>query len=414
MMGNRVFAQLQRVGVSLLFPIAVMPAAAILLRLGQSDLLGQFGWLGHVPDAISGAGNGIFSNLPLLFAIGVAIGLSEGNTGAAALAGAVGYVVFNGLLVAVSPPGRPVDTGVIGGIAIGLIAAYMYNHFRNVRLPQFLAFFGGRRFVPIVTSFASLGAGLVAWAVWPRINDQLVALGNWVSAQGVVGAALYGMLNRALVPLGLHHIPNLLLWLQFGTFRAADGKVYHGDLTRFFHGDPSAGVFMTGFFPVMMFGLPAAALAIYHSARTERRRALAGLLFSVALTSFVTGITEPIEYMFLFVAPVLYGVHIVLTGLALGISNAMGMHLGFGFSAGAIDYVLNWHLATNPWLLFVIGPIYAVVYYTVFRVLIAVLDLKTPGREPEEVDEETGIEPAPAPLPGGTTTPGGSSRPAPV
>jgi PTS system N-acetylglucosamine-specific IIC component len=407
-MGTRAFAQLQRVGFSLLFPIAVMPAAAILLRLGQSDLLGQFAWMGHVPAAISGAGNGIFSNLPLLFAVGVAIGLSEGNTGAAALAGAVGYVVFNGLLVAVSPdPTKPIDTGVIGGIVIGAIAAVLYNRCKDVRLPQFLAFFGGRRFVPIVTSFAAVGVGLVAWAVWPRINDQLTALGNWVAAQGVVGAAMYGMLNRLLVPLGLHHIPNFLFWFQFGTFRAPDGKVYHGDLTRFFHGDPTAGVFMTGFFPVMMFGLPAAALAIYHSARSEKRQALAGLLFSVALTSFVTGITEPIEYLFLFVAPVLYGVHVVLTGLALGISNAMGMHLGFGFSAGVIDYLLNWHLATRPWLLFVIGPIYAVVYYVVFRVLIAALDLRTPGREPDEVDEEIGqadLEAGRAPAPAAPAT----------
>jgi N-acetylglucosamine PTS system EIICBA or EIICB component len=406
-MGTRAFAQLQRVGFSLLFPIAVMPAAAILLRLGQSDLLGQFAWLGHVPAAISGAGNGIFSNLPLLFAVGVAIGLSEGNTGAAALAGAVGYVVFSGLLTAVSDPAKPIDTGVIGGIVIGAIAAVMYNRFKNVRLPQFLAFFGGRRFVPIVTSFAAVLVGLVAWLVWPRVNDGITALGNWVAAQGVVGAGLYGMGNRLLVPLGLHHIPNFLFWFQFGTFHAPDGRVYHGDLTRFFHGDPTAGVFMSGFFPVMMFGLPAAALAIYHSARSEKRRALAGLLFSVALTSFVTGITEPIEYTFLFVAPVLYGAHVVLTGLSLAISNAMGMHLGFGFSAGAIDYLLNWHLATRPWLLFVIGPVYAAVYYVVFRVLIAALDLRTPGREPDEVDGETGqadLEAAPAPAPAARAT----------
>jgi PTS system N-acetylglucosamine-specific IIC component len=386
------FAQLQRVGASLLLPIAVLPAAALLLRLGQPDLLGQFTWLGHLPDAISGAGNGIFSNLPLLFAIGVAIGLSEGNAGAAGLAGAVGSLVFKNLLLAVSPdPKNPIDTGVIGGFVIGLVAAFMYNRFKGIRLPQFLAFFGGRRFVPIITSFASMLLGLVAWAIWPRINDGLVGAGNWIAAQGVVGAFLYGMLNRLLVPLGLHHIPNSLVWFQFGTFNGPKGVV-HGDLTRFFAGDPSAGVFMTGFFPVMMFGLPAAALAIYHSAPTARRKALAGLLFSVALTSFVTGITEPVEYMFLFVAPVLYGVHVVLTGLSMAITNSLGMHLGFGFSAGVIDFVLNWHLERNQLLLFIVGPIYAVVYYTVFRFLIALLDLKTPGRESEEVDEEAGLE----------------------
>jgi N-acetylglucosamine PTS system EIICBA or EIICB component len=394
------FARVQRVGLSLLFPIAVLPAAGLLLRLGQADLLGQLGWLQsiHVPDAIAGAGNGIFAHLPLIFAIGVAIGLSEGNAGAAALAAAVGYLVFQGLLIAVYPtPGSAdtvnpkVDTGVIGGIAIGLIAAFMYNHFRNVRLPDFLAFFGGRRFVPIATSFAAVGAGIVAWIVWPPINSNVInPAGNWMATSGTIGAGVYGMVNRLLVPLGLHHIPNTLLWTTVGTYRAADGHVYHGDLIRFLHGDASAGIFMTGFFPVMMFGLPAAALAIYHSAETRRRKAIAGLLLSAALTSIVTGITEPIEYTFLFVAPVLYGVHVVLTGLSLVITNLVGMHLGFSFSAGAIDYVLYWGLSRNQLLLFVIGPIYAVVYYTVFRGLIHVLDLKTLGREPEILDEEVG------------------------
>jgi PTS system N-acetylglucosamine-specific IIC component len=394
------FARVQRVGLSLLFPIAVLPAAGLLLRLGQPDLLGQLGWLQstHLPAAISGAGNGIFAHLPLLFAIGVAIGLSEGNAGAAALAAAVGYLVFQGLLVAVYPaPGSSdtvspkVDTGVIGGIAIGLIAAYMYNNFRTVRLPDFLAFFGGRRFVPIITSFAALGLGIVAWIVWPPINDNVInPAGNWMSTSGVIGAGVYGVVNRLLLPLGLHHIPNTLLWTVVGSYTAPDGHVYHGDLIRFLHGDPSAGIFMTGFFPVMMFGLPAAALAIYHSAQTRRRKAIAGLLFSAALTSVVTGITEPIEYSFLFVAPVLYGVHVVLTGLSLVITNLVGMHLGFSFSAGAIDYVLYWGLEKNQLLLFVIGPIYAVVYYVVFRALIRIMDLQTPGREPEVLDEEVG------------------------
>lgn len=383
-MTTRVFAQLQRVGTSLLFPIATLPAAALLLRFGSPDMLGQFHWLGGLPTAMVGAGNALFGNLPLLFAVGIAIGLSEGGAGAAALAGVVGYLVLKTTLAAVISDPAKADTGVIGGVVIGAIAAYMYNHFKNVRLPQFLAFFGGRRFVPIITSFAALGVALVAWAIWPPINAQIQGFGNWISGRGIVGAFLYGMLNRLLVPLGLHHIPNTLVWTQFGTYTDSHGVTYHGDLTRFFHGDPSAGVFMTGFFPVMMFGLPAAALAIYHSARTTRRKMLAGLLFSAALTSFVTGITEPIEYTFLFVAPVLYGVHVVLTGLSLAITNAAGMHLGFGFSAGVIDYLLNLGISTRPWLLLVIGPVYAVVYYTVFRFLIAVLDLKTPGRESDE------------------------------
>jgi len=401
-MTTRVFAQLQRIGTSLLFPIATLPAAALLLRFGSADMLGQFGWLGGLPTAMVGAGNALFGNLPLLFAVGIAIGLSEGGAGAAALAGVVGYLVLKTVLAAVISDPAKADTGVIGGVVIGAIAAYMYNHFKNIRLPQFLAFFGGRRFVPIITSFASLGVALVAWVIWPPINAQIQSFGNWISGQGIVGAFLYGVLNRLLVPLGLHHIPNTLLWTQFGTYTDAHGTVYHGDLTRFFHGDPSAGVFMTGFFPVMMFGLPAAALAIYHSARTTRRRLLAGLLFSAALTSFVTGITEPIEYTFLFVAPALYAVHVVLTGLSMAITNAAGMHLGFGFSAGAIDYVLNLGISTRPWLLLIIGPIYAVVYYTVFRFLIAVLDLPTPGREREEDEEPSPAEEVEAAGAGGT------------
>ncbi len=402
-MTSRVFAQLQRVGASLLFPIAVLPAAGLLLRFGSPDMLGQFTWLGGIPAAMVAAGNAVFGNLPLLFAVGVAIGLSEGNTGAAALAGAVGYLVFKTTLVAVSPDAKnPLDAGVIGGVIVGALAAVLYNRFKGVRLPQFLAFFGGRRFVPIITSFASLLLVIPFWLVWPRVNDWLTSAGNWMAGQSVVGAFLYGMLNRALIPLGLHHIPNTLLWQVTGSFTDKNGTVWHGDLNRFFHGDPTAGVFMTGFFPVMMFGLPAAALAMYHTARTERRKLLAGLLFSAALTSFVTGITEPIEYMFLFVAPLLYGVHVVLTGLSLAITNALGMHLGFSFSAGVIDYLVNWNLATNPWLLFIVGPIYAVVYYVVFRGLITLLDLKTPGRETEEeagVEEAAGIavpEPGPA------------------
>jgi N-acetylglucosamine PTS system EIICBA or EIICB component len=403
-MTTRAFAQLQRVGVSLLFPIAVLPAAGLLLRFGSPDMLGQFTWLGGIPAAMVSAGNAVFGNLPLLFAIGVAIGLSEGGTGAAALAGAVGYLVFKTTLTAVSPDAKnPLDAGVIGGVLVGVLAAQMYNRFRAVRLPQFLAFFGGRRFVPIITSVGSLLLVVPFWLIWPTVNGWLNSAGTWMAGNSVVGAFFYGVLNRALIPLGLHHIPNSLLWLQAGTYTDKSGTVWHGDLTRFFHGDPSAGLFMTGFFPVMMFGLPAACLAMYHTARTDRRKLLAGLLFSAALTSFVTGITEPIEYLFLFVAPLLYVVHALLTGLSLAICNAIGMHLGFSFSAGAIDFVVNWNIATNPWLLFIIGPIYAIVYYVVFRGLITLLDLKTPGRETEEeeeAEEAAGLaEPEPEPRP---------------
>jgi PTS system N-acetylglucosamine-specific IIC component len=388
---------LQRIGRSLMMPIAVLPIAGLFQRFGQSDIAVR---LGASPDnpvsqVLLQAGNAVFDNLPLLFAVGVAIGFARKSDGSTGLAAVVGYLVFNAVYTVVASlnevNSKTVSMGVLGGILMGITTALLYERFSRTRLPSYLAFFGGRRLVPILAGCAALLNGVVFGLIWPVLGRGFNALGNWIVGHAVIGAGVYGVINRLLVPTGLHHIPNSLVWFTFGEY---NGKT--GDLHRFFAGDPTAGGFMTGFFPIMMFALPAACLAMIHTARPERRKAIAGLLGSAALTSFLTGITEPIEFAFVFVAPVLYAVHAVLTGLSMVIMNALGARDGFTFSAGFIDWVLNFfaHNHEKPWLIFVIGPIYAVVYYFVFRFMILKFDLKTPGREPDEFDSEVLGEPA--------------------
>jgi PTS system N-acetylglucosamine-specific IIC component len=270
--------------------------------------------------------------------------------------------------------------GVLDGIIVGITAALLYQRYYRIKLPDYLAFFGGRRFVPIITGIASVILGVIFGLIWPYVGRLLNDFGNWVVDHQTVGAGVYGVLNRLLLPFGLHHIPNTLLWFQFGTYKGV-----HGDIARFFAGDPHAGGFMTGFFPIMMFALPAACLAMVHTARPERRKAVAGILGAAALTSFLTGVTEPIEFAFVFVAPQLYVVHAILTGSALMLTNALGIREGFTFSAGATDWGLNFLTsdAAKPWLIIPVGLVYAVIYYVVFRFMIVKFNLKTPGREPE-------------------------------
>jgi PTS system N-acetylglucosamine-specific IIC component len=262
----------------------------------------------------------------------------------------------------------------------------MYNLFKDIKLPDYLAFFGGRRFVPIITGIACLGLAVIFGLGWPFIMTGLDTASHSIVGAGNVGLFIYGVLNRLLLVTGLHHIVNNMAWFIVGEFH---GKT--GDLNRFFAGDPSAGAFMAGFFPVMMFGLPAACLAMYRSARTQNRRLVAGVLMSMALTSFLTGVTEPIEFAFMFLAPELYLIHAVLTGLALVIMNVLDVKLGFGFSAGLFDYVINFNKAKNPWLLLPVGAAYFGVYYGMFRFAIARFDLKTLGREPEGTAAATGF-----------------------
>lgn len=357
----------QRLGRALMLPIATLPAAALLLRFGQSDVLDI--------EVLAKAGASIFDNLPLLFAIGVAVGLSKGNAGASGLAAAVGYVLLQATLSIMAPD---VNLSVLGGIIAGLVAAWSYNRFHTLKLPEFLSFFGGSRFVPIATAGICLCLSVVLSVVWPPIQAGLDSAGNWMMSNGPIGSFLFGTLNRLLIPTGLHQVLNSLAWFVFGEYEGATG-----DLSRFFAGDPSAGIFMTGFFPIMIFGLPAACLAMYTAAPKRNRSKIAGMLVGVGLTSAITGITEPLEFMFMFIAPLLYLVHALLTGSALALCSALDIHLGFGFSAGFIDYVLNFNApaAKNAWMLIPIGFGYGVIYYLIFYFAIRAFNLETLGRE---------------------------------
>ena len=402
--------QLQRIGRSLMLPIAALPAAALLLRLGQPDMLGEHGladvlgrWLEPVADVIGAAGGALFANLPVLFAVGVAIGFARKADGSTALAALVGYVVFKAVTDAMSPYilGEPaegvdqelIDFGVLGGLIIGLTAALLWQRYYRIKLPPYLAFFGGRRFVPIVTAFAALVIGVAMSFVYKPFDSGLYELSKWVTQNDVFGGGVYGTLNRLLIPLGLHHILNSFPWFTLGEYTTESGAVVTGDIARFLSGDPMAGAFMTGFFPIMMFALPAAALAIWQTARPAQKKIVGGIMLTAALTSFVTGVTEPIEFSFLFVAFPLYVIHAVLTGTSLALVNALGVRDGFGFSAGAIDYVLNFRIAEQPLLLILIGLVYAAVYYVLFRWVITRWKLRTPGREdtPEATEVSLGI-----------------------
>jgi PTS system N-acetylglucosamine-specific IIC component len=391
----------QRIGRSLMMPIAVLPAAALLLRLGAYfQEVSWLAWGNTVWQVMEAGGNGVFQNLPLIFAIGVAIGFTEG-AGAAGLAAGVGYVVLKAINdISEVSEGVPVDMGVLGGILIGLVAAVLYTRYKGIRLPDYLAFFGGRRFVPIVTAFAALGIGLVAYFVWPPIGRTIDGFGDWIVGAGALGVFIYGIANRALLPVGLHHILNTLVWFEFGTFKPpGGGAAVHGDLTRFFAGDPEAGIFMAGWYFVMMFGLPAACFAMYRAADADNKQSTKAIMGSSGFTSFLTGITEPIEFSFLFLAPMLYAVHALLCGVALVVAEVLGIRHGFGFSAGLIDYLVAFGAATKPLLIIPIGLIFAAVYFALFSTAIRVFDLSTPGREGRGEKAPQGAasaEPAPA------------------
>ncbi|QQQ74504.1 PTS transporter subunit EIIC [Saccharothrix sp. 6-C] len=389
-------AGLQRFGRSLMLPIAALPVAALLLRLGQDDILGK-DWLGWnaVAGVIGGAGNALFANLPLLFAVGVAIGFARRGDGSTALAAVVGFVVTEAVFKAMSPLVLPlpadaaadakqemINYSVLTGIVVGLIAAVLWQRYHRIKLPAYLAFFGGRRFVPILVAGVMIPVAVVMGLVYPWFDAGLTSVGEAISGSTIIGAGIYGTINRLLLPLGLHHIPNTFMWQVFGEY---EGKT--GDIQRFFAGDPSAGTFMTGFFPIFMFALPAAALAIVHTARPTQKKVIAGIMGSAALTSFITGVTEPLEFAFMFVAWPLYVIHAVLTGTSLAISNALDIHSGFGFSAGAIDYALNFNISTKPLLILVLGVIYAAIYYFLFRFVITKWNLRTPGRSEDEDPE---------------------------
>ncbi|WP_317443591.1 PTS transporter subunit EIIC [Streptomyces collinus] len=415
---NRLFQGLQKMGRSLQLPIAVLPAAGILNRLGQPDVFGDqgLGW-NAVSKVMKGAGGALLDGslgLPLLFCVGVAIGMAKKSDGSTALAAVAGFLVYYGVLHQF-PEGCPggskelpgigcqvsvgagvgsvtpytfQNPGVFGGIVLGLLAAFFWARYHRTRLVDWLGFFNGRRLVPIIMAFVAIVfAALCLW-VWPPVGAGLESFSGWLRDAGSWGAGVFGVANRALLVVGLHQFLNVPIWFQFGTYTPPGGSPVHGDINMFLAGDPNAGQFTSGFFPIMMFALPAAALAMTHCARPERRKEVGGLMLSVALTSFVTGITEPLEYSFLFIAPLLYVAHALLTGVSMAVTWGLGVHDGFSFSAGLIDYVINWNLATKPWAIIPIGLCFAVVYYVVFRFAITTFDLRTPGREPEEDVED--------------------------
>ena len=385
------FSYLQKIGKCMMLPVSVLPVAGILLGVGSAN----FSWLPQIVSQIMAqSGGAIFSNLPLLFAIGVAIGLTD-NDGVAALASTVGFAVFlatmgvcaklRGIETATNMGIPTIETGVFGGIIVGLIAASVFSRFYKVQLPAYLGFFAGKRSVPIITAFAVIVAGVILSYVWPPIGNAINAFSNWaVHGQPALAFFIYGVVERALIPFGLHHVWNVPFFFQAGQFvDPSTGQTVRGEIARFIAGDPTAG-HMTGGYLFKMWGLPAAAAAITLAARPENRAKIGGIMMSAALTAFLTGITEPIEFAFLFVAPVLYVIHALLAGVAYVVCILLGIKHGFTFSHGLIDYVVLFPKSHNALWLFVLGPIWGVLYFGVFSFLIRKLNLQTPGREAVE------------------------------
>lgn len=372
---------LQRLGRALMLPIAILPIAGLLLRLGDTDLLNI--------AIIHDAGQVIFANLALIFAIGIAVGFARDNNGTAGLAGAIGYLVMVSTLKVLD---ASINMGMLAGIISGLMAGALYNRFKDIKLPEYLAFFGGRRFVPIVTGFSAVGLGVVFGLIWPPIQHGINGFGALLLESGSIGAFIFGVLNRLLIVTGLHHIINNMAWFVFGNFTdPTTGALVTGDISRYFAGDPKGGQFMTGMFPVMLFGLPAACLAMYRNALPERRKIMGGIFLSMALTSFLTGVTEPIEFAFMFLAPLLFLLHALLTGLSMAVTNLLNIHLGFTFSGGFIDMILGWGKSTNGWRVVPVGLVYALIYYLVFDFCIRRFNLKTPGREDTAATEKAAV-----------------------
>lgn len=386
------FAFLQKIGKSLMLPVAILPAAGILLGVGSANFA-------IFPDVVNSmmaaAGGAIFGNLALLFAIGVALGLAK-NDGVSALSAAVGYAVMVATMgVTAGLLGLEtrsvigidsIDTGVFGGILVGGLAAFLFNKYYRISLPSYLGFFAGKRFVPIATSFGAIVLGIMLSFIWPPIQNGIDAFSEFASTSNTtLAVGLYGFVERLLIPFGLHHIWNVPFFFELGSYTTADGEVVRGVLNRFFAGDRQAGI-LAGGFVFKMFGLPAAALAIYHTAKPENKVKTGSIMLSAALTSFLTGITEPLEFAFMFLAPLLYLFHAVLVSFAFVITYLLGIRMGYSFSHGLIDYLLFYAINIKPWMMLILGPVFGVVYYGVFRLAITWMDLKTPGREDTEPD----------------------------
>ncbi len=387
------FSFLQKVGKALMLPVAVLPVAGLLLGIGAAN----FSFMHESVSALlRESGGSIFGAMPLLFAVAVALGFTN-NDGVAAVAAAVSYVVLLATMgvmakvfgVATVPVMgiTSMQTGVFGGILAGAIAAAMFNRFSKIDLPPWLGFFAGKRFVPIVTALMAIALGLLLSVVWPPVQSGIDVFSRWAAVSDPrLAATLYGFVERLLVPFGLHHIWNAPFFYEIGSYTDANGVVVRGDIQRYFAGDPTAGI-LGGAFLFKMFGLPAAAIAIWREAPPEKRAQVGGIMLSGALTSFVTGITEPIEFSFLFAAPGLYAMHALLVAIAQFVMSSLGAHMGFTFSQGGIDFLL--FNVANPnsqrwWLVLVLGPVFALVYFFAFRTAIRVFNLKTLGREPPD------------------------------
>ncbi len=408
------FKQLQKIGKAFMLPIAILPAAGLLLGIGSSfsnattiaayPVLDQY-WLQVIFQIMTAAGNVIFSNLYLLLAIGICVGVANKDKGVAALAGVVGYLVMTATISAClgifNPDGNAIDTGAVGAIVISCIAVYLHNRYRSVQLPQVLGFFGGSRFVPIVTSFAAIFVGIAFYLVWPPFQGLLIKSGEFIASTGVVGTFVYGFLMRLCGAVGLHHMIYPMFWYtELGGVEMVAGQQIAGAQKIFFAqlADPNhTGLFtegtkfFAGRFDTMMFGLPGAALAMYHCVPKEKRKAYGGLFLGVALTSFITGITEPLEFMFLFVCPALYVWHSFLDGMSFMVADLLNIRIGNTFSGGAIDFTLFGILPGNDkthWIyVILVGIAWFAIYYASFRLIIQKFNVMTPGRADEESGE---------------------------
>lgn len=389
---SRAFSVLQKMGQSLMLPVSVLPAAGLLVALGRV-LQGYPGTTKIVGDICFDGGIAIFQQLPVLFSIGVAIGFS-GGAGTAALAAVAGYFsLINVLKVITAARGLElaIDTGVFGGMMIGFLSAELYNRYKDVRLPKVLGFFGGKRLVPIMTAGAAILLGLVLGVIWPPIQSAIHDFGTWIMNSSA-GPAFFTAVKRMLIPVGLHHVFYPPFLYQFGEFITAAGETVRGEASRYYAGDPTAGKFMASDYPMMIFGLPAACLAMYLRALPSKRKAIGGVMLASALTAIITGITEPIEFAFIFVAPILFIFHIVLTFIGGALTTFFDIQLGYTFSASLIDLVLGWFNQKNAWsLILIVGPIVAVLYFCSFYFAIKWFDLKTPGREEDDEQAEDDV-----------------------
>ncbi|GHV47508.1 PTS glucose transporter subunit IIBC [Clostridia bacterium] len=387
---------LQKIGRSLMLPVACLPIAALLLGIGY--WIDPVGWGADnaVASFLIKAGAAIIDNMAILFALGVAVGMADEGDGTAGLAGLISWLMIQNLLSPGSVSGLygiPVEevsaaftktNNAFFGILCGIIGAFCYNRFKNVKLPDALSFFSGKRSVAIVAGGVTIVVSFIMLFLWPLVYNGLVTFGTAILSLGPIGAGIYGFFNRLLIPFGLHHALNSVFWFDVAGIN---------DLGNFWANTGELGVtgqYMTGFFPVMMFGLPGAALAMYHTAKTTQKKVAAGILLSAAVASFMTGVTEPLEFAFMFLAPVLFVVHAGLMAISMTIMAALPVRAGFNFSGGLIDLILSWRtpLALNPWGIFIAGAVFFVIYYVVFRALILKLNLKTPGREDEDHTED--------------------------